>query len=745
MTVVKQPSAADQAEAPQVTVVCITYKHEDYIRQALDSFLMQKTTFRFQVFVGEDCGPDGTADIIREYADRYPDIIVPFLRTTNLGAQRNLIDMCQRAGTRYIAFCEGDDYWTDEYKLQKQYDHLEAHPELSGCFHNTEIVSDGDWYLGSFYQPDRHGKRLIPFSIPRYDQSVRAMRMGYYLRFGPAHTSSFFFRWNYDLVIPDWYYQTVFGDHPLMALQIGNGLLGFLPDVMSAYRRHSGGIIMSSSERLHHLTTRRDWLVVLEGLEEHFRTHYGDFAASDIKARMITEMRNYLVHAARSGTEAEVAEVIAQHPRAFAFMMDDYASTSRLRYSLISRLYGGDVAGVRPSALSEAAAMLPRHALAKRRRQRQHRRALDYAAYADTAKAAGKWLFMCDDQVSYRDNVRSFYEYVVLHHPEIEPHWLTRSDWVMKLLQSEGLPVTKLKTSRSRELLATAEVLFCQSLRSDLFEMRGFNPGLKIVRLPNNPYADPDGIVAHGLQTYTESELASESHDSPRQWTHPNNLVVTDSGRYQQRLLAAAPERSATVVRVAAEPRLRTVLDPLLPPGDRHLLVMLDGLPTKQEESAAAWLAEHAEEVAGACREQGITLQLFGRWLGRLRPLIVERVQLLDGIRLLETNDLHASLPRFAGAIVGNSTIAYSLCRLGVPVIRYAPSGPAPTAAPAAPPPGPTVADLPTALRQAIATQAADPATKRAVDDYFELSEHWEDPLAEVFAAVQSWLGRELP
>ena len=109
-------------DGTMVTVVCITYKHEEFIAQALDSFLMQKTNFKFKIFVGEDCGPDGTADIIRDYAARYPDQIVPFLRKENMGAQRNLIDLCQRATSPYIAFCEGDDYWVDEYKLQKQFD-----------------------------------------------------------------------------------------------------------------------------------------------------------------------------------------------------------------------------------------------------------------------------------------------------------------------------------------------------------------------------------------------------------------------------------------------------------------------------------------------------------------------------------------------------------------------------------------------------------------------------------------------
>jgi glycosyltransferase involved in cell wall biosynthesis len=139
-------------EKPVVSVICITYGHEEYIAQALDSFLMQKTNFPYQILVGEDKGPDRTAEIVMEYAEKYPDRIVPFIREKNMGAQRNLIDLCRRAGTKYVAFCEGDDFWIDEYKLQKQYDFMEAHPEYRACFHNTRIQTDTSWYLYNYYK-----------------------------------------------------------------------------------------------------------------------------------------------------------------------------------------------------------------------------------------------------------------------------------------------------------------------------------------------------------------------------------------------------------------------------------------------------------------------------------------------------------------------------------------------------------------------------------------------------------------
>lgn len=659
-------------EAPEVTVVCITYKHEEYIAQALDSFLNQRTTFGFQIFVGEDCGPDGTAGIIRDYAERYPGIVIPFIREENMGAQRNLVDMCQRAGTKYIAFCEGDDYWVDDLKLQKQYDLMETHPELSGCFHNTRIESDDDWYLGSYYVPESNGDRLIPYSIPRYDRSIRVMRMGYYIRFGPAHTSSYFFRWNYDLNIPPWYFDTIFGDHPMMALQIGDGLLGFLPDVMSVYRRHAGGVIMSQSEREHHMATRRDWLIVLDGLERHFGEHFGTFARADIRARTVTEMRNYLAHAVKSGGSSALADIIAEHPLAFSLMIDDYVSTSRLRYRMISRLYGSDPAGLREPNLADALAMLPAGALASGRKKRQKRRALDYAEFAAIKKRAGLWLFMCDNQVSYRDNVRCFYEYVVERHPEIEAYWLTKSSDVLKMLSSEGLPVVKLRTARSRSLLNQAEVLFCQSLREDIFEMRGFNAGSRVVRLLDNQYyADHSQLIPHrSLDTSDDIDRESRQANSPRRWSHPGNLVVTDSGRQAQALTRLAGTGSGASIRhVPVEPRLLSIPEPLVPPGFRHVLFMPGHMAMESAEETVQWLIGAADELERLGRERGFVLQVAGRWLGRYTALVRDRLAPLDHLTLLETTDIHATLGQFSGAVTGVTKVAYSLFRIGVPVV----------------------------------------------------------------------------
>ena len=130
-------------EQPIVTVWCLAYNQKDFIRDALEGFVMQKTSFPFEVIVHDDASTDGTTAIVQEYARHYPDIIKPVIETENQwqkGGLKHIIKIMNekyRKG-KYIAFCEGDDYWTAPQKLQLQVDFLESHPEYSMCFHSAK-------------------------------------------------------------------------------------------------------------------------------------------------------------------------------------------------------------------------------------------------------------------------------------------------------------------------------------------------------------------------------------------------------------------------------------------------------------------------------------------------------------------------------------------------------------------------------------------------------------------------------
>lgn len=149
----------------KVIIRCLVYNHEPYLRDCLEGFVMQKTNFPFKAVVHDDCSTDNSAAIIREYAEKYPDIIEPIYEVENLYSKRNgtlskVMDEASLNRSPYVAYCEGDDYWTDPNKLQKQVDFLDSHPEHAMCFsacnikkeqenlntdHRGELVEDRDY------------------------------------------------------------------------------------------------------------------------------------------------------------------------------------------------------------------------------------------------------------------------------------------------------------------------------------------------------------------------------------------------------------------------------------------------------------------------------------------------------------------------------------------------------------------------------------------------------------------------
>ncbi|HSW37368.1 MAG TPA: glycosyltransferase [Candidatus Saccharimonadales bacterium] len=220
------------AKNPKVSVVTITYNHEKYIREALDSFVAQKTNFDFEVIVADDCSTDKTPEIIKEYEKAYPNIFKPVLRKKNIGAVANFIDALQLAQGEYIALCEGDDYWTDPEKLQIQVDFLQKNPDYAFCFHPVNIL----------FEDDKHTE--VTNSDLKDKQQVTATDL---LKGNFIYTNSVVYRkQNYshmpgDVMPLDWYLH-------LYHAQFGK--VGFIGRVMSVYRRHPGGMWWESDKNL---------------------------------------------------------------------------------------------------------------------------------------------------------------------------------------------------------------------------------------------------------------------------------------------------------------------------------------------------------------------------------------------------------------------------------------------------------------------------------------------------------------
>lgn len=150
---IMQNWGCDNSYTPLVSVRCITYNHEPYIAHALDGFLMQKTNFPFEVIVHDDASTDRTADIIREYEKKFPKIIKPIYEKENQYSKHNgsldrIVDSALKG--KYVAFCEGDDYWIDENKLQMQVDFLEMNPKYGLCFTKAKQFIQKDKKVSKF-------------------------------------------------------------------------------------------------------------------------------------------------------------------------------------------------------------------------------------------------------------------------------------------------------------------------------------------------------------------------------------------------------------------------------------------------------------------------------------------------------------------------------------------------------------------------------------------------------------------
>ena len=128
-------------EDVMVSVIMTTYNQQKYIQQALESVLMQRTSFLYEIWIGDDASTDETADIVRHYEKQYPNVVHAICREENIGPTKNAYDMLCRAQGKYIAYCEGDDYWIDNAKLQKQVDFLKKNPNYYACTHDCQIVN----------------------------------------------------------------------------------------------------------------------------------------------------------------------------------------------------------------------------------------------------------------------------------------------------------------------------------------------------------------------------------------------------------------------------------------------------------------------------------------------------------------------------------------------------------------------------------------------------------------------------
>lgn len=222
-----------------VSICCLVYNHEKYLRQCLDGFIMQKTNFKYEVLIHDDASTDASADIIREYEQKYPDIIKPIYQTENQYSKGVKISwelQYPRAKGKYIALCEGDDFWSDENKLQTQFDVMENNADCSMCVHKVRIVREKGTDTGNYYPRSDD----VKFCMDTEEMLSLLVKEGY-----PFHTSSYFLRkttiLKYIDKSPKFQYAFNVGDKPLLLFCISDGNIVYINTSMSCWRSGSIG------------------------------------------------------------------------------------------------------------------------------------------------------------------------------------------------------------------------------------------------------------------------------------------------------------------------------------------------------------------------------------------------------------------------------------------------------------------------------------------------------------------------
>lgn len=248
----------EPCSAVKLSVAIITYNHERFIRQALESVLAQQVNFDYEIVVGEDCSTDGTRAILMDFHRRYPERIVPLLHDRNIGAMRNFQATLSACRGQYLAIVEGDDYWTCDNKLQRQVDFLDRHPDYAICFHRAQIRDE--------MATDRAG--LLPhFGFKAGSYTIEDLLAENFIT-----TCTVMYRWGSVGLLPDWFLDLKLGDWPLHILVARSGKIELMDEVMAVYRLHSGGMWTSGQA----IDQKYAMMRMMKALDRHLGFQYTD-------------------------------------------------------------------------------------------------------------------------------------------------------------------------------------------------------------------------------------------------------------------------------------------------------------------------------------------------------------------------------------------------------------------------------------------------------------------------------------
>ncbi len=693
----------------RVTIICVTYNQVIYIRQCLESLVSQKTTFKYEIYVGDDCSADGTTDIVLEFAEKYPDMVIPYIREENLGSIRNFGDLCERVESDYIAFCDGDDYWIDENRLQKQFVFMETHPDHNGCFCRAKIQIEDKWGLEKYYKKNKNGELIWPDCLPGY-KAQKSVNVAYLTNMLVAQSANTMLRYNKDIQkLPEWFYDSIIGDAPFVLLHTGKGKMGAILDIMCVYRRSDSGVFFSDDADDHFMSTRLAYITYLTGLNAYFRENFDGYACLHIENRIKLEVANYLNVILKCEEYDRLHELLRSSPEtvklAFNTYLGFYWDSRRMtgRYT-----WAGNIAVARdPYFMRALTPVVKGYVIAKKilnilkagmnKIKGGLRRIFMFVGFwlnAIVPKNKEIWAFSSFHANKYMDNTKYLYEYVLANHPEIKPVWLTRNKEVYRELKDRNMPVELAYSLAGSSLLSKAAVAVTDHYRlTDFSNIYGFNARTKVVQLWHGvgikAMAEQNSKILKSVPNgvrHSEDILSIEGEGlfkralkrvryffcAPYRELFEKYLMFVCPGQERIDMIAklwGIPESAWFMaghprdINIHTEKRDITQLRVLYAPTFRF--------SPKNERGLVQFCLDAAEAIQKKMEElDGIfTIRLHPHTWRNYSAMIKARVRKYDRIEYDTTPDIYETLHNYSIAISDYSSIAYDVAMTDRPVI----------------------------------------------------------------------------
>ena len=268
---------------PKLSVLVPTFNHGKFIEQLFEGILMQKTNFDFEVIIGDDASTDNNASIIEKYVHKYPSLIKAFLHPKNLGpveprelgGKNNVGFLFSKCEGEYIALCEGDDYWTNPNKIQRQVDFLDNNLSYSLCHHQLEVLYEDSFPKHSFNADNQQDTSTIKDLL-----TDNSWFLG---------TASTVFRNVFKTGMPDWWWKSASGDLGIFIEVARHGKIKYFPETMGIYRKHHGGMTtIHTPENAFFLKNRKEMFEEID--------NYLNFEYTAILRKTILKYENQLIN-----------------------------------------------------------------------------------------------------------------------------------------------------------------------------------------------------------------------------------------------------------------------------------------------------------------------------------------------------------------------------------------------------------------------------------------------------------------